>query len=290
MSSRGTLAVISSSVLHLIKGLSEPFLVAAGICGGTIEHRSPYSMPRPLKNIHYPLRLTSSVLVSLNQTENSVLETTDLWQLSNALLFMDVKLSNHTKISSQVRNLANVYSLFTDEIEKLDLAGIHTIELISQEYFKMIYQSKHTKTQVINSMLKLSNYEVDNLQANVNRTIKLASHLLAEQDATSILFHDEISSLERAQYRRGLWIFRTGGYKMVEIKETMAFLLQNKIDLKRSWFALEMQRRKLVLFLETTQQMKVSRLLIVYMLNAVGETAGLELIFAHFSEVSQKSK
>ncbi|KAI7959274.1 hypothetical protein MJO28_003065 [Puccinia striiformis f. sp. tritici] len=241
-------------------------------------------MPRPLKNIHYPLRLTSSVLVSLNQTENSVLETTDLWQLSNALLFMDVKLSNHTKISSQVRNLANVYSLFTDEIEKLDLAGIHTIELISQEYFKMIYQSKHTKTQVINSMLKLSNYEVDNLQANVNRTIKLASHLLAEQDATSILFHDKISSLEHAQYRRGLWIFRTGGYKMVEIKETMAFLLQNKIDLKRSWFALEMQRRKLVLFLETTQQMKV------YMSNAVGETAGLELIFAHFSKVSQKSK
>ncbi|KAI7933358.1 hypothetical protein MJO28_017685 [Puccinia striiformis f. sp. tritici] len=262
MSLRGTLVVIFSSVLNLIKGFSEPLLMAAGICGGAIEQRSSYSMPRPLKNIYHPLRLTSSVLVSLNQTEKSVLETTDLWQLSNALLFMDMKLGNHTKISSQVRNLANVYSRFTDEIEKLDLAGIHTIELISQEYFKMIYQSKHTETQVINSMSKLSNYEVANLQANVNQTIKLACNLLAEQDATSVLFHDEISSLERAQYRRGLWIFRKGGYKMAEIKETMAFLHQNKIDLKRSWFALEMQRRKLVLFLEKTQQMKLITLLL----------------------------
>ncbi|POW15128.1 hypothetical protein PSTT_02333 [Puccinia striiformis] len=168
-----------------------------------------------------------SVLVSLNQTENSVLETTDLWQLSNALLFMDVKLSNHTKISSQVRNLANVYSLFTDEIEKLDLAGIHTIELISQEYFKMIYQSKHTETQVINSMLKLSNYEVDNLQANVNRTIKLASHLLAEQDDLDLVPRRN-SSLERAQYRRGLWISERAAIKWLKSRKRWHFSFKIK--------------------------------------------------------------
>jgi hypothetical protein len=131
--SKNTLEAMITGMWNMTKAFGDTLLMATGLCGVVSPHRSPYALPRLSKNANYPLRLTSSVLVSLNEPENSFAETTDLLQLSNALLFMDTKLGNHTKISSQVRNLAYAYSLFTDEIKKLDAAGIHLIELISQK-------------------------------------------------------------------------------------------------------------------------------------------------------------
>lgn len=60
-------------------------------------------------------------MVSFNEPGHSVSEPTNFLQLFNALPFMDMELGNHTK---------------TNEIQKLDLAGIHVIELIAKEVNK----------------------------------------------------------------------------------------------------------------------------------------------------------
>ncbi|EFP93949.1 uncharacterized protein PGTG_19879 [Puccinia graminis f. sp. tritici CRL 75-36-700-3] len=229
-----------------------------GLCGVVYPHRSSNAIPRLLKNTKDPLQLTTSVLVLLNEPGNFFAETTDLLELSNSLLFMNMKLGNHTKISSQVRNLANMYSLFTDEIEKLDSAGIRVLEIISQEYYKVIYQNKHPKNQVGESLVKLSNDEVENLQANINKTLELAFNLLNEQDKTSILFHEETSFLQNVRNRRGLWGFKKRGDKKVEAEETLIYLNHHRENLKRSWTTLEKQRRQLILFLDKIQNMKAS--------------------------------
>ncbi|KNE87555.1 hypothetical protein PSTG_19060, partial [Puccinia striiformis f. sp. tritici PST-78] len=167
-----------------------------------------------------------------------------------------MKLGNHTKISSQVRQLAKVHSLFTDEIGKLDSTGIHVIKMISQEYFKIIYRNKHAKDRASESLMKLSNNEVEHLQANANKTLGSANNLLDEQDKTSVLFHQEISLLQSTRHRRGIWVFQKVGDKKVETEETLIYLNQQRVNLKRSWAALEKQRRQLVLFLEKIQHMK----------------------------------
>ncbi|KAI7961540.1 hypothetical protein MJO28_002029 [Puccinia striiformis f. sp. tritici] len=232
--------------------------MATGFCGGISRNRNPYTIPRLSQNMNYPIRFTTPILVSLDQPDNSFPDTTDLLQLSNSLLFMGSKLGNHAKLSSQVRNLANMHSLFTDQIEAFNSAGVHVIELISHEYFRVIYQNKYSTNEVVESLLELSNNEVRNLQAHVNKTLESAYHLLAEQDKTSILFHEEISFLQHAQYHRGRWIFQNGDYKKINIEETLIFLDQNRENLKRSWTALENQRRQLFIFLEKIQRMKAS--------------------------------
>jgi hypothetical protein len=155
-------------------------------------------------------------------------------------------------------------------------------------------------------LLSFSNYEVQSLQADANKTLESAYSLLAEQDKTSILFHEEIHFLQNARYHRGPWVFRIGGAKKVETEETLIFLDQNRKKLKRGWTALEKQRRQLILFLEKIQRMKASfypigihdRFLYtcslpcmsqVYLSNVVGETTGLELIFEDFGELLRKS-
>ncbi|KAI7958375.1 hypothetical protein MJO29_006592 [Puccinia striiformis f. sp. tritici] len=250
-------------VWNLAKDFQDTLLMATGVCGVVSRHQSPYAISQLSKNHKYPLRLTSSVLVSLDEPENSLAETTNLLQLSNALLFMDMELGNHTKISAQVRHLAHVYSLFTDQIEKLDLAGIHLIEVIAQEYFKAIYQNKHSRNHVVVSLLNFSNYEVENLQADVTKTLESACNLLTEQDLTSILFHEEISFLQNARYRHGLWGFQKFGSKKLKTKETLIFLDRNRANLKHSWTTLEKQRRNLILFLERIQHMRASSLIYI---------------------------
>ncbi|POW05655.1 hypothetical protein PSHT_10689 [Puccinia striiformis] len=185
-SSMNILKSMITLVWNLAKDFQDTLLMATRVCGVVSRHQSPHAISQLSKNHKYPLCLTSSVLVSLNEPENSLAETTNLLQLSNALFFMDMELGNHTKISTQVRHLAHVYSLFTDQIEKLDFVGIHLIELISQEYFKAIYQNKHSRNQVVESLLNFANYEVENLQADVTKTLESAYNLLTEQDMTSI--------------------------------------------------------------------------------------------------------
>jgi hypothetical protein len=114
------------------KDFGKPLLMATGLCGVFSPHHSPYTI-RLSKKTNYPICHTTSILVSLNGSKDIFSEATDFLQLSNALLVMNMNLGNHSEISSQVRNLANVYSIFTAEVEKLDLAGIHVIKLISQE-------------------------------------------------------------------------------------------------------------------------------------------------------------
>ncbi|PLW27223.1 hypothetical protein PCASD_14219 [Puccinia coronata f. sp. avenae] len=176
--------------------------MATGLCGVFSPHHSPYTI-RLSKKTNYPICLTTSILVSLNGSKDFFSEATDFLQLSNALLVMNMNLGNHSEISSQVRNLANVYSIFTAEVEKLDLAGIHVIKLILQEYFKFFYLEKNSKNQAFKLLAKTLNDDVENLLANANKTLELADNLFAEHDKTSILFHQEISILENMQHRRG---------------------------------------------------------------------------------------
>ncbi|POW12586.1 hypothetical protein PSTT_04213, partial [Puccinia striiformis] len=138
-SSRNTVEAMITCLWNITKGFGHTLFMVTGLCSVVLPHRSPYTIPRRPKDTNYPLHLTSSVLVSLNKPENSFPETTDLLQLSNALLFMDMKLGNHIKISSQVRNLAFASSPFTDKILKLDSGEFNSLTLqnhLPEQIFK----------------------------------------------------------------------------------------------------------------------------------------------------------
>ncbi|PLW30813.1 hypothetical protein PCASD_13393 [Puccinia coronata f. sp. avenae] len=173
-----------------------------------------------------------SFILLLNDPNGLQLETTDLLQLSNALLFMDTKLRDHVKISSQVRNLGNIHSVFSDEIRMLDSMGIHTVRLISQEYYKHTHGDKHLKSEIFESLRNISNNELEKLHRSINKTLESAYAILSEQDKTSILFHEEIAFLQKGGYHRRLFLFGKVCYEDDEMRITLEFLNQKKKELK----------------------------------------------------------
>ena len=117
-------------IKQLPKNISQIILTASsfGMAAIATHGQAPFQQRIQTNNSIPP-----SFILLLNHPNGLQLETTDLLQLSNALLFMDTKLRDHVKISSQVRNLGNIHSVFSYEIRMLDSMGIHTVRLISQE-------------------------------------------------------------------------------------------------------------------------------------------------------------
>ncbi|KNZ60879.1 hypothetical protein VP01_148g26 [Puccinia sorghi] len=215
-------------VKDIMKDTGQFILATTGFCSAVLQSCSPRTFHQLPMDTSHPFCLTHYILKG------------NLFQLSNALYFMNAELGNHTKISSQVQNLAEIHSLFTDQIEMLDSMGVYTIKLVLYkcqflllQYFKSVHRASYSKDNSVESLHKLSRKELSKLQENFNAFFTKKS-LFSKMEAT-----------------------------INGAKATVAFLNKNKNNLKHGWFGLERQRRHPVLFREKIQQMKVHNICII---------------------------